>query len=53
MEKVESLADAKKRREKKDYARLVLKIFADLEHADTRELLDRKGEMQIKARERL
>lgn len=53
MEKVESLADAKKRLEKKAYARLVLKAFRDLEHADKRELLDRKSETQIKSRERL
>jgi hypothetical protein len=53
MAEVESLADAKKRREKKAYAELVLKTFRDFEHADKREILDRKGEVQIKARERI
>lgn len=53
MEKVESLSEAKKRLEKKKYARLVMKAWGDMEHADKREALDRKGETQIKARERL
>jgi hypothetical protein len=53
MAEVESLADGKKRIEKQRYARLVLKVFDEMEHADKREFLDRKGETQIKARERL
>ncbi len=44
---------AKAKRERERYAALVLKVWDDWEHADRREMLDRKGEVQIKARERL
>jgi hypothetical protein len=47
------LSDARKQREKKRYADLVMKAWADLEHADRRAYLDKKGDVQIKARERL
>lgn len=48
-----SLAGIKKQREKERYAALVMKVWDDWEHADKRALLDKKGEVQIKARERL
>lgn len=48
-----SLADAKKKREREAYNRLVLKAWDDMEHADKRKVLDLKAETQIKARERL
>lgn len=50
---VTDLAAAKKERERKRYASLVLKAWDDFEHDDKRQMLDRKGEVQIKARERL
>lgn len=48
-----SLADAKKRKEREAYSRLVLKAWDDMEHADKRQVLDRKAEVQIRSRERL
>jgi hypothetical protein len=48
-----SLADAKKKREREAYNRLVLQKFDEMEHADKRKVLDHKAEVQIKARERL
>jgi hypothetical protein len=51
--KVVDLKAAKKEQERKRYAALVLKTFDEFEHADKREVLDRKAEVQIKARERL
>lgn len=51
--KVMNLAAAKKAIERKKYSDLVLKVWDDWDHADKRELLDLKGETQIKARERL
>lgn len=50
---VVDLAATKKRRERERYNALVLKTFKDMEHADKRELLDQKAEIQIKGRERL
>lgn len=52
-EKLISLAEAKKKREREAYNRLVLQKFDEFEHADKREFLDKKSEIQIKARERL
>lgn len=52
-ERVINLADAKKRRDREAYNRLVMQTFDNMEHADKREVLDRKAEVQIKARERL
>lgn len=48
-----SLSAVRKQREKERYADLVMKVWDDWEHADKRALLDKKGEVQIKARERL
>lgn len=48
-----NLAEAKKRREREAYSRLVMKAWDDMEHADKRKVLDLKAETQIKARERL
>lgn len=42
-----------RRREKERYDRLVLQTWDDVEHADKRQMLDRKADVQIKARERL
>lgn len=53
MTKIVSLQGAKKDRERERYKSLVLAAYDDLEHADKREGLDRKAEVQIKARERL
>jgi hypothetical protein len=50
---VVDLAAQRRRREKERYTDLVLKAYDDLDHADKREILDRKGEVQIKARETL
>jgi hypothetical protein len=47
------LGAAKKERERKHYAALILRAYDDIEHADKREVLDRQAQMQIKARERL
>lgn len=44
---------ARKERERRRYADLVMKTFSDMEHADKRAVLDRKAEVQIAARERL
>lgn len=51
--KITDLAAAKKERERKQYAALVLKVFDEMRHADKRVALDRKAEVQIAARERL
>lgn len=51
--KVSGLAAARRERDRRRYADLVLKTYDDFEHADKREFLDRKAEVQIKARERL
>lgn len=48
-----NLADAKKKREREAYNRLVLQTFDKMAHADKRKTLDLKAEVQIKARERL
>jgi len=48
-----SLLDERERRKRKAYAALVLKVWDDQEHAEKRAQLDRKAEVQIKARERL
>jgi len=48
-----SLADAKRKRGREAYSRLVLQKFDEMEHADKRKVLDMKAEVQIKARERL
>jgi hypothetical protein len=48
-----SLAEAKKKREREAYKRLVLKAWDDMDHEDKRKVLDLKAEVQIKAREQL
>lgn len=48
-----SLADAKKKKEREAYSRLVLNAWDDMDHRDKRKVLDLKAEVQIKARERL
>ena len=48
-----SLADAKKRKEREAYNRLVLRKFDEMEHDNKRKILDLKAEVQIKAREKL
>ena len=48
-----NLADAKKKREREAYSRLVMKVWDDMDHKDKRKVLDLKSEVQIKARERL
>lgn len=50
---VKSLAAAKQKRDRERYNAMVLDAFDGLEHAAKREVLDRKAETQIKARERL
>ena len=50
---ITSLSAARKDRERKQYAALVLKTFDEFEHADKREQLDRKAAVQIAARERI
>jgi hypothetical protein len=47
------MKEAKARIEKKRYAALVMQTWDDMEHAEKREMLDRKAEVQIAARERL
>ncbi len=44
---------ARKKRERKRYADLVMKTYCDMDHADKRAFLDRKADVQIAARERL
>jgi len=51
--KVVDLGEAKKKRDRSRYADLLLRVWDDFEHADKRQHLDRKAEVQIKARERL
>lgn len=51
--KVAILSEAKKAKEDENYNRLVLKAFDDMEHHDKRQILDKKAEVQIAARERL
>jgi hypothetical protein len=53
MNQVIDLKKAKKDRERERYNDLVMKTFRDFEHADKREVLDRKAEVQLNARERL
>lgn len=53
LSKIVDLKAAKKEQERKRYADLVMQKFNDFEHADKREFLDRKAEVQIKARETL
>lgn len=48
-----SITDARQQRDRKRYAALVLKAWNDQEHEDKRQFLDRKAEVEIKARERL
>lgn len=48
-----SLDEAKKKREREAYNRLVLQVRDDMERADKRKVLNLKAETQIKARERL
>lgn len=47
------LSEIRKQRERKAYTARVLEIFGEMERGDKREVLDRKAEVQIKARERL
>jgi hypothetical protein len=53
MEKIIDIKVAKAARERAKYADLVMKVWDDWEHADKREMLDRKAEVQITAREKL
>ena len=47
------LPQAKKQREKKRYADLVMKTYRDMEHADKREFLERKSAVERASRQRL
>jgi hypothetical protein len=51
--KVISLKQEKARIEKERYARLVMTAYDCLEHAEKREYLDRRTEIEAKAKERL
>lgn len=48
-----SLAEARKRKEKERYAALVLQTFDDFDHTDKRKQLERRANVESKARERL
>ena len=47
------LAEARKRKERQEYAALVLKAWDDLEHQDKREFLERRSDVERAGRERL
>lgn len=51
--KVRKIEDARKRRERDEYRRLVMRGFDDLEHQERRTFLERKAEIERKGRERL
>ncbi|WP_185973500.1 hypothetical protein [Mesorhizobium sp. WSM4303] len=51
--KVVSLKEAKEQAARKKYAALVLSKFDDFEHADKREFLQRKAEVENASRQRL
>lgn len=53
MERPVSLAEARKQKEKERYAALVLTTFDQFEHADKREALDRRAEVERAAKDRL
>lgn len=52
-DKVESLADIKKRREKEQHKSLVLDAFDRFEHADKRDQSERRADVERAARQRL
>lgn len=52
-DKIANLEQAKEMKRQKQYAKLALKAFDAMNHQDKREVLDRKAEVQIKAREQL
>jgi len=51
--KIVSLGDARAQRERDRYRDLVLGAYADLEHKDQREFLEKKSETDRAARQRL